>query len=58
MVPLRTVFEALGASVVWNQATQTVTAKKDDKVIKLTIGDIYPTINGKTVTIDQPTFVY
>jgi len=54
MVPLRTIFEALGAEIKWDDATQTVTATKDDTVIKLTIGSTSPTVNGKVVTIDQP----
>lgn len=37
MVPLRAIFEALGASVDWNQATKTVTSTKGDTTIKLTI---------------------
>ena len=56
MVPLRVIFEALGASIVWNNDTRTVTAVKDDTVISLTIGDATPTINGQPVTIDQPMF--
>ena len=54
MVPMRAVFEALGATVDWNQATQTVTAKKGDTVINLTIGDTSATVNGQVITIDQP----
>ena len=56
MVPLRVIFEELGASIVWNNDTRTVTATKDDTVISLTIGDASPTINGQPVTIDQPMF--
>ena len=54
MVPLRVIFEALGASVEWEPATSTVTAKKDDTEVVLVIGDDKPTVNGQTVTIDQP----
>ena len=35
LVPLRGIFEALGAEVEWNGATQTVTATKGDTVITL-----------------------
>ena len=54
LVPLRTIFEALGATIDWNGNTQTVTATKDDRVVVLTIGSTTPTVNGSVVTIDQP----
>ena len=54
MVPLRAIFEALGAEVNWDGATQTVTGTKDGTVVKLTIGNTSPTVNGNVVTIDQP----
>ena len=38
MVPMRTIFESLGATVEWNQSTQTITSVKDDTTITLTIG--------------------
>ena len=38
MVPLRAIFEALGASVEWNDATKTVKSQKGDISIELTIG--------------------
>jgi len=54
MVPLRAIFEAMGASVDWEGSTQTVTATKDDTVVVLVIGNTSPTINGQVVEIDQP----
>ena len=54
LVPLRKTCESLGATVDWNQATQTVTATKGDTTVKLTIGDVSPTVNGKVVRINQP----
>ncbi len=38
MVPMRTIFEELGASVDWDGATQTITSVKGDTTIRLTIG--------------------
>lgn len=35
LVPLRSIFESMGARVDWNQASQTVTGVKNDRVIKL-----------------------
>jgi len=54
MVPLRAIFEALGAEVDWDSGTRTVTGTKGDTVIVLVIGSTAPTVNGQVVTIDQP----
>jgi len=54
LVPLRAIFEALGAVIEWEGDTQTVTASKDGTVVVLTIGSAAPTINGQTIAIDQP----
>ncbi|MFC4600915.1 stalk domain-containing protein [Cohnella hongkongensis] len=54
MVPLRGIFEALNAQVYWNQKAKTVTAKKRDTTIVLTIGARTATINNQTVTLDSP----
>jgi len=51
LVPLRGVFEGLGAKVEWNQVTQTVTGTKGSTVIKLTVGKSTATVNGKIVTL-------
>ena len=57
MVPLRAIFEALGASVDWNQETKTVTSTKGDTTIKLTIDSNTMYVNGNTVTLDTPACV-
>jgi hypothetical protein len=54
LVPFRVIFEELGADVTWDNATRTVTATRNDKVIKLKIGSLYPTINGQVNKIDVP----
>jgi len=54
MVPLRGIFEALQARVVWNQKAQTVTATKRDTTVVLTLGARTATINNQTVTLDAP----
>ncbi|MGQ9532395.1 MAG: copper amine oxidase N-terminal domain-containing protein, partial [Desulfotomaculales bacterium] len=38
LVPLRALFEALGAEVQWDGETQTVSAVKGDVTVRLTIG--------------------
>jgi len=57
LVPLRAIFEALGASVDWAAATQTVTATNGETVVVLTIGGTSPQVNGQVITIDQPGIV-
>lgn len=53
LVPLRTIFETLGATVSWDAKTQTVTATKGDKVITIKIGSRIAHINGKSTYLDQ-----
>ena len=54
LVPLRAIFEALGADVDWNPATQTVSAKRDDVSITLRIGSRILVRNGVDITLDVP----
>ena len=57
LVPLRVIFEEMGATVDWEGSTQTVTVTKDDTKVVLRIGSTSPTVNGKVVAIDQPGIV-
>lgn len=54
MVPLRAIFEALGATVDWNNDTQTVTSTKGNTTIILTINNPTMYVNGAAVTLDSP----
>jgi len=54
MVPLRTIFESLGATVDWNNDTQTVTAFNELYYVQATINDNKMKINGETRTLDVP----
>ncbi|MBE7059415.1 MAG: copper amine oxidase N-terminal domain-containing protein [Ruminococcaceae bacterium] len=54
LVPLRAIFETLGATVDWDGATQTVTATKDDTKISLTIDNTLASKNGESITLDVP----
>ncbi|MTI85622.1 MAG: copper amine oxidase N-terminal domain-containing protein [Firmicutes bacterium] len=53
-VPVRFVTEKLGAKVDWDEATQTAIVKKENKVVKATVNDNNPTVNGDTVSLDAP----
>ena len=52
MVPLRAIFEALGATVEWNDETKTVTAYNEAAIVKCTIGNNTMYVNEVAKTID------
>ena len=54
IVPMRKIFEVLGASVDWSEETSTVTARKDKTEISLTIGSNIMLKNGKKIELDVP----
>lgn len=54
LVPLRAICEVLGATVYWNDDTQTVTAEKGDITIKFTIGAYEFYKNGFSILLDVP----
>jgi hypothetical protein len=49
MVPLRGVFEELGAIVNWDEAAQMVTVVKGTTTIKMTVGDAHALKNEETI---------
>ena len=54
MVPMRKIFEELGASVEWIVETQTITAKADDTIIIMQIDNTVISVSGKEVVLDVP----
>jgi N-acetylmuramoyl-L-alanine amidase len=54
LVPLRAIFEAMGAVVSWDDRTRTVTATKGDTAVILPIGSTKPTVNGQVWEIEVP----
>lgn len=52
LVPLRGVFEALGATVYWNNDTRSVTAYKDDTTVELAIGSSTMYVNSQPKYLD------
>ena len=54
LVPLRAIFEALGADVEWEDATQTVTAVRQGVAIEMQIGNSVFSVNGEQKTLDVP----
>ncbi|OQB15213.1 MAG: hypothetical protein BWY15_00583 [Firmicutes bacterium ADurb.Bin193] len=58
MVPMRYIFEIMGATVSWEEATETVTAVKDDTTIVLQIGNTEATVNGAKKILDVPAMLH
>ena len=54
MVPLRAIFEALGATVNWDDATQTVVFTRNFTAVVMTINSPVMYVNGNAVTLDTP----
>ena len=54
LVPLRVIFESLGATVEWEDKTQTVTAIKDDIQIVLQVNNSIMSVNQEEITLDVP----
>lgn len=52
LVPIRVISENLGYNVNWDNQTQKVTVKNDNKVVELTIGKKDVNINGNNSSID------
>lgn len=57
VVPFRGILEALGAEVGWNGDTRTVTAIKDDLIIKLQIDSKIALINEENTELDVPAMI-
>ncbi len=54
MVPIRPIFEAMGAAIDWNQETRTAKVVKGEFTLILPIGSTAPSINGQGVPIEAP----
>lgn len=54
MVPFRSIFEALGASVSFDAETGTATGEKDGTTVSLQVGSSTALINGQSCEIDAP----
>jgi len=57
MVPMRNIFEALGAQISWDDNSKTITAVKNDDIISLTIGSYELTKNDSVTAIDSPAVI-
>jgi hypothetical protein len=58
LVPLRGVFEEMGAYVDWNASTRTVMASRGDTDVRLRIGDREAMVNGRRELLDVPAQIF
>lgn len=58
LVPMRDIFEALGATVVWNNRTQAIKAQKGSTDIWLQIGNRTARVNGDETILGQVPILY
>jgi hypothetical protein len=58
LVPLRSMFEQMGATVSYDPATKTVDVTKPGNDVKVTLGKPEVTINGETRPLDVPPMMY
>lgn len=54
MVPMRAIFEKLGAAVEWNEADLTATASDSDTLVYVTLNSDTMWVNGNAVKLDSP----
>ncbi|MCX7715170.1 MAG: stalk domain-containing protein [Clostridia bacterium] len=58
LVPMRAIFEALGASVEWNEATKTITANSVKGIITMQIGNKAMTKGNEKISLDVEPTIY
>lgn len=54
LVPVRAIFEAIGATVTWDNDTRTATGVRDDVVVTIQIDNATAYVNGEARTLDVP----
>jgi hypothetical protein len=58
LIPLRSMFEQMGASVAYNAGTKTVTVSKPGSEVRVTVGRPEVVINGESRPLDVPPMMY
>ncbi len=57
LVPMRAIFEKLGATVQWDASTKTIYAKKIDREIILQANNQFATVNNLSKRLDVPAMI-
>lgn len=57
MLPIRFVAEAMGATVLWDDETRTVTVTLGNITVTLVVGESVATVNGEEKELDSPSFI-
>lgn len=57
MVPIRAIFEKMGATVEWNQSTSSAVCTKDDTVVKMTVNSTNMYVNNQKIEMDTTPIV-
>ncbi len=58
LVPMRAIFEALKADVLWDASTETATATKEGIEVKITKNQTVAYLNSNPITLDVPASIY
>src|SRR5579862_9879268 len=58
LIPLRSMFEQMGATVSWDAGSQTATVSKPGAEVKVTVGKPEVVINGESRPLDVPPEIY
>ncbi|HEX8465887.1 MAG TPA: copper amine oxidase N-terminal domain-containing protein [Abditibacterium sp.] len=58
LVPMRDIFEALGATVNYNSLNQSIAAQKGTTIVRMALGTRNATLNNVPVTLDAPAQAY
>ena len=58
MVPLRGVFESMGAQVDWYSPTRTISVTSGATNVRLDIGNYNANVDGRVVRLDSPAMIY
>lgn len=57
LVPLRGIFEKMGATVEWQPVTRSVVAARGSTLVELQIGSRIARVDGRPVTLDVPAMI-
>ncbi|MBV8374680.1 MAG: copper amine oxidase N-terminal domain-containing protein, partial [Candidatus Eremiobacteraeota bacterium] len=58
LIPLRSMFEQMGATVSYDPGSKTVTVTKSGSEVKVTVGKPEVLINGESRPLDVPPMIY